>query len=71
MTGADQSLTKNFTIELEFTSIEELKGFASKYQTKIYDFKATKAKTKYLFHFVSILGPMNICKEEASFAEDL
>jgi hypothetical protein len=67
----DEPLTHYFTFEIYFNSEKELKKFAKKYKRKIKSFKVTNTKQKYIYHYVEIMGPKEICKIEASYSENI
>jgi len=71
MKGEDQELTQNMTFEIYFNSIDELRNFAKKHKCKIESFKVTNTKQKYIYNYIEILGPNNICKIEANYCEDV
>lgn len=62
MSGDEQPITKNLTLEFELDSIEELNKFAQKFDEKVHSFKSAKAEVEYMFYYVSIPGPLGICK---------
>ncbi len=71
MFGKEQEITQNMTFEIYFNSKNELQKFAKKHRHKIKRFRVTNTNQKYIYNYVEILGPRNICKIEASYSEDI
>lgn len=71
MKGDDQDITKNMTFEIGCESLKELEDYAQKYNCKIKSFPCNEAEQKYIYNYIVISGPANICKMEISFAEDI
>lgn len=68
MHGKDQPLTKNITFEASCKSKEQLEKLAKRYNSKIESFPASTDNSSYMFYYIEIPGPKNICKIEISYA---
>lgn len=71
MKGENQPQTQNITFELNCTSMDELKQYATKYDKEIRNFLAEQTGKPYRFHYIEILGPNDICKIDVSYCEEL
>ena len=56
-----QSLTQHVTFETSFTSNDTFERFAKENNSEIDFFLVTEAGQSYVYNYVEVLGPYNIC----------
>ncbi len=69
MRGPDQPLTQNMVFEVSCSSIKELESFANEHDQETKSFTITETGEPYIYYYIQISGPKNICKIEINFIE--
>jgi len=71
MKGHSQPLTQNVTFEIGFESMDALEWFAKKNNTEIKIFLVSEAKHPYVYNYVEVPGPYDICIIKAFYYEGM
>jgi len=69
MVGHNQPLTQNVTFEMGSNSRSMLERFAKKNNTEIKTFMVAEAEQLYMYNYVEVPGPYDICKIKIFYRE--
>ncbi|MFH1473240.1 MAG: hypothetical protein ABIF06_02430 [bacterium] len=69
MKGHSQPLTQNVTFEMGSESRDMLERFAKKNNTEIKIFVVSETEQPYVYNYVEVPGPYNICIIKAFYCE--
>jgi predicted 3-demethylubiquinone-9 3-methyltransferase (glyoxalase superfamily) len=71
MKGKGLPMTKNISFEIGCKTKKELEKYSKKFKRKILNFKVTETKKDYIYNYIDLKGPKNICKMEIFYCEDI